>query len=281
MGPLMHTTFIKHRSLIFKIGAVFGFLLLALLLYVSAKHLYTPDDLEQIERERCLRIAMDNSDFGYNKEGGGGFAYEIAQRLADSLQVRLEVVLANGVDNQMALLKKRKVHAVFTLTPKSSAYHFHLSYSHPLFLARYVLAQQLSTDTPISSPDRLIGKSITLSDNAPATLCVEHLSEMLADKVHVVNTPLLSEQELVVMVARGEVAYTLVSNFTAKRWSALYPNVDFSMQVGFTQQHCFAYLESSEDWGHYLNGFIKAYMNTPAYGELFQRYFNAMDLLVQ
>ena len=93
-------------------------------------------DLEQILDEGVLRVITTYSPTGYFLYKGQtmGFEYELFKRLADHLQVRLEIVLAKNVDSVIPMLNRGEGDVIalgYTITSDRKEY---VSFTDPYLI---------------------------------------------------------------------------------------------------------------------------------------------------
>ncbi len=178
-------------------------------LTADAKTLFT-GDLEEIKERGRLRVLTRNNPVTYFLHRGSpmGFDYTLAKMLADSLDVRLEMVVPPSRDLLIPWLLEGRgdvVAASLTVTPEREE---QVSFSRPYLLVDELLVGKAG-GPDIDSIESLEGLEIHVRRSSSY---FETLSELSADidGIRIVEAPEeLETERLIDMVGQGEIPFTV------------------------------------------------------------------------
>jgi len=82
-------------------------------------------------------------------------------------------------------------------------------------------------------------------------------------------------EQLIAMVARGEISYTVCDENTAKVNQIYYPDLDVETPVSFSQNIAWAVRHDAPEWLSYLDNWILNFRESKTYRILYQKYFES------
>ena len=206
-----------------------------------------------------------------------GFQYELLRKLAEDLDVRLEIVISNnleetfeGVNNgQYDLIAKN-----LTITrPRSKL----IDFTYPLQQTHQVLVQRNDEQTGghelIRNQLDLAGKTIYVQKNTSYFRRLKNLSDEIGDKILIKEDTVYGVEQLVALVAKGDIDYTVCDENVALVNKTYYPNLDISTPISFPQNIAWAVKKGSGEWLEYLNKWIADFVKSSDYDYLYFKYF--------
>jgi membrane-bound lytic murein transglycosylase F len=244
-------------------------------------------DLEDIREKGKITVLTDYSSTDYFIYRGQplGFQYEMLQQLANHLSVKLEVRVTRNLNESFEMLRTGEADLIAqNLTITKSRLQM-IDFTVPFIQTRQVLVQRKPENWKkmrpqnadaflIRSPDELIGKTIHVSAGAAYIMRLKNLSEEIGGDIHVIDSDESTEQ-LIELVSKGQIAYTVCDEISANVNSKYYPNVDISMPVSLQQNMAWAVRKGSTTLLQELNSWLGSFSQTPKYKAIYARYYKS------
>ncbi len=244
-------------------------------------------DLEQILDEGVLRVITTYSPTGYFLYKGQtmGFEYELFKRLADHLQVRLEIVLAKNVDSVIPMLNRGEGDVIalgYTITSDRKEY---VSFTDPYLITHQALIQKkpdnwrkMTLDeidkTLIKDVTELIGDTISVRKNSSYYRRVKELSNELGGQIHIDILPgQMSDEEIIRKVAIGEIRYSVIDYNKAAIHKSYFPVIDVSTPISLSQRIGWAVRKTSPELLNTINKGLVRIKSKPDYNVIYRKYF--------
>ena len=265
----------KNRILFLAILVV---LMIGTLVFFVRKSKPQKRDLAQILDSGRISVVTDSSSMGFSlkKDSVYGFQFEIIKMFTDSLGVELQISEQNDLQKSIDGLLEGEYDVVANIVPFTSAYKDKVSFSKTIVSTRQVLVQLINTD---STSKRTILKQLELADdtiyialNSPYKMRIQHLSDEIAAKIHIVELKNVSTETLVRFVSEGRLKNTICSEDLAKKLQKQFPNIDISLAIGFNQNHGWLVNVNSPQLLEKLDAFLTDFMGSTAYWELYRKY---------
>ncbi len=248
-----------------------------------------PVDLDPIhERGRLIALTRYNANSYFIYRGQPmGFEYELLTRLAEHLGVRLEIRVPATWDSLFILLYRGEgdiIAANLTVTKeraKKVAFTDHLTTTRQVLVQRkpegwrkmklHEIEKQL-----IRSPIDLIGRRVHVRRNSAYYTRLVHLSEELGGDIEIVAMPEdLETEDLIRMVARGEIDYTVADENIALINQAYYADIDVQMPLGVPQRIAWAVRPNAPQLLQAINGWLRQIKsaNNPTFNLIYNKYY--------
>ncbi|MEL7148386.1 MAG: transporter substrate-binding domain-containing protein, partial [Bacteroidota bacterium] len=244
-------------------------------------------DFEQILKRGHFTAIVDNSSTGLFLYKGQpmGFEYELLNRFAKAHGISLKVdvtpnlkegfqKLQDGTGDILAynltITKERKTKIAFT------DYHK---------LVKLVLIQRKPDgwrkmrrhqveSKLIRDPVKLIGKKISVRNSTSHIDRLQNLSDELGDDIEIIEeSPDLDTEDLIEMVSKGLIDYTVAEEDIARVNSFYYPNLDVGTPLSFSQRIAWGVRKSSPGLRDTLNAWIKGMKKRVTYHVIHNKYF--------
>jgi membrane-bound lytic murein transglycosylase F len=244
-------------------------------------------DLDRIAEDGVLRALVVYSSTSYFLYRGQamGFEYEILERLADHLNLKLEIIISDDLDAQFDVLNRGDVDLIangMTITNQRKA---EVSFTEYLYLTRQVLVQkkpdnhlQMSWKTLenrlIHDPIELINDTISIRKNSAYHERLISLSNEMGGNIAIdtLNSE-LSTAEIMDMVADGTIKYTIadenLANINASNNSIL--NID--VPISLSQRIAWVTRKKSKNFREVINKWIKTERKKTDYRVIYNKYF--------
>ncbi len=244
-------------------------------------------DLAEIRESGVLRAIMVYSETSYFLYRGQpmGFEYELLQRLADELEVDLEIVPAENLDQLISMLNRGEgdiiAHGLTVTQPRQEFVDF----SDYLYLTKQVLVQRKPQDWRdkkvheietelVQDPIELIGDTVSVRLASAYYERLQNLEQEVGGDIHVNTLPgELSTGRIIKQVVNQELEYTVADENIAEINSAYYPSLNVETPISFSQRSAWAVRKNAPALKSALNEWITAVRETPDYYAIYNRYF--------
>ncbi|MBT8313366.1 MAG: transporter substrate-binding domain-containing protein [Maribacter sp.] len=244
-------------------------------------------DLTEIKKDGKLKVLLGYSGTSYFLYRGKpmGYEYELLQRLANHLQLELEIKISNNLD--MLLTNLINGHAdivayglAITDDRKKIA-----AFTDYLYLTKQVLVQKKPANwrkmtldnikkSIVQDPLELIGDTVSVRENSSYFKRLINLSKEMGGKI-IIDTleGNLSTAEIIQMVADDKIKYTIADKNLANINSSYSPILDTNVPVSFSQRIAWAVRPNSPLLLEATNRWIKEYKKRPEYNVIYNKYF--------
>lgn len=233
------------------------------------------DDLPRIMEEGRLVVIMDDSHMGFCSHhvvDTMGFYYEMVKAYADSMGLELEVVVVDGLDNQLKSLAQGAGHVVAATIPFTEPIRRKYEAVGPLYYAHLQLAQHDAEDK-LSSPLEMVNRLVVMPENSAYEMRLDFLGEELADSIPRFVVKSCSEEDLMRMLQRGDIAYTMCMSLDARCWKRIFPETYFDLSLGVDQPCGWVVSKSAHKLHVSLEKFFEGFMQTSDYRRIYLKYF--------
>jgi len=244
-------------------------------------------DLDDIQQEGVLRAITVYSETSYFLYRGQpmGFEYELLQRLADHLEVALEIIPAEDLDQLINMLNRGEGDLIaygLTVTQPRQQY---VDFSNYLYLTKQVLVQRKPDDWRrkklheiekelVSDPIELIGDTVAVRLASSYYERLQNLEQEIGGDIVVDTLPgKLSTGRIIKKVVQEEIEYTVADDNIAEINSAYYPSLDVETPISFSQRSAWAVRKNAPQLRKALNAWIKDMRNKVDYYVIYDRYF--------
>lgn len=233
-------------------------------------------DLSQIEQEGILRIVTDYTPMNYYLEDDSiiGFDYEISKLL--SQQSGLEVQVYPEVDLGKSLhgLATNQYDIVARQLPVTLDTITQYTYLEPIQHGKLVLVQALSdTAPPLRSQLDLAQKTIYHASSPAIAHRLQNLSQEIGDTIYLVAEQQYGVEQLLMLVAKGEIAFVACDEAMAKQMCAIYPQLDAETHLGFSQFQSWVIRGDNPILLDSLNSWMDEIKQSVAYKSIYDTYF--------
>jgi membrane-bound lytic murein transglycosylase F len=237
-------------------------------------------DLPAIKRRQTLRVATRNSAANYFAWRGQllGFEYELAKHFADYLGVRLEVVVANGENELLSMLRNgRADFAASFLTRDDAASDNGIAYSRPYHHA----VQQVVTDrndTGVDDTSDLQRRRLHARKGSDAWAELERLREQrsLWFELAPVDSSVAIES-IIQRVASGDYDLALVDDHIAKNAAVWHDRIRTGLELGEPEAHQWAFRAGNEQLRAAADQFLERTYRSEFYNVIYAKYFEDQE----
>ncbi|MCA1757825.1 MAG: transporter substrate-binding domain-containing protein [Bacteroidales bacterium] len=243
-------------------------------------------DLDDIrERGKMIAITDFNSTSYFIYRGEPmGFQFELLQAYADYLNLDLEIITENDLNVAVERMNRGDADLLaFNLTI-SNERREQVNFTMPIGQTRQVLVQRKPSNWLSMTMDQidnilvrnqldLAGKSVYVQSGSSYYHRLLNLQDEIGDSINIIPVPLETE-ELVTLVARGEIDYTVCDENVALVNRTYYSILDVDTPVSFPQNYAWGVRRTGSD--HLLeslNEWIRGFTAGSNYALLYAKYF--------
>lgn len=248
---------------------------------------YDKRSLEEIKDSGVLRVSTTYSATSYFLYKGKtmGFEYELLERFAKHLGVQLEIVVANDIDNLIPNLKSGKVDLMAHGLTVTNERKKEISFSKYIYLTKQVLVQKKPNNwrtmkwstlerSVIHDPIDLLDDTVSVRAETSYRERLNNLSGELGGTIHIDTlNGVLTTDEIIKMVAEGDIKYTVADDNIAKIMTSYYPILDISVPVSFSQRTAWATRKESTELLSELNNWLNKSKKNVDYYVIYNKYF--------
>jgi membrane-bound lytic murein transglycosylase F len=244
-------------------------------------------NLENIKKEGKLKALIAYSGTSYFLYRGHpmGYDYELLSRFAEHLNVELELHVSKNINHLISELKKGNADIVAHGLAITNERKKHVAFTDYLFLTQQVLVQRKPDDwrrmtldnikkSIVQDPIELIDDTVSVRANSSYYYRLKNLSEEMGGTI-IIDTMSgkISTEELIKMVADGEIKYTIADKHLANIYQTYYRNLDVDVPVSFSQRIAWAVNPKNTKLLEEANNWIKAERNEADYFVIYNKYF--------
>ncbi len=260
-------------------------------------------DLEEIKTRGKLIAITGYNAYNYFIFRGQpmGFEYDLVKNFADHLGVDLEIIVERDINKMFELLNSGEGDLIaFNLTVTKDRSK-RIAYTNHLNTIRQVLVQRRPDNWRdkkshqierrlIRNPIELEGKTVHVRSGSAFVQRLANLSDEIGGEINIIEAgPEQTVEDLIELVAAGEIDYTISDDNIARLSQAYFSNVDVNTYISFPQRIAWGvrrtsvmFLEELDKWidsvkkgsdFHYT--YEKYYINRNAYrSRLESQYFS-------
>ncbi|MCF8232018.1 MAG: transporter substrate-binding domain-containing protein [Bacteroidales bacterium] len=238
-----------------------------------------------IKRDTLIAITDYNSTSYFIYRGTPmGFQYERAKELANHLGVKLKVITENNIDTAIHKLNQGKGDLIAMDLTINFSRREQVDFINPHYQTRQMLIQRkpegwrnMSTYDEVEkhlirSPIQLLGKTVHVQKNSAYVSRLKNLMEEMGDSIHIVQARQATEQ-LIKMVANGEINYTVADEHIAKVNQRYYQDIDTRTALSFPQNVAWAVKQGNDTLERAINDWQKSFKGSYYANVLHNKYF--------
>jgi len=238
-------------------------------------------DINEIHKSGKLIACVHNNSIDYFILKGEpmGFQLELLNNLSAYLDIPIEINVDNDLHSNFEKIANGQcdiIAAGITITGERNKT---IPFTNPIYTTRQVLVQQIPKGVNhrklknrfVNNQLELGNKTVVLEKGSSFIKRLYDLSEEIGKDIHVVINDTATSEELIAMVSKGIIKYTISDENVARVNQNYYNNIDISVPISFPQNlawgvRCDNLLDTINIW---INNFRK----TKKYKLLYTKYF--------
>jgi membrane-bound lytic murein transglycosylase F len=266
-------------------------LLLVISLFVFRNYLpasiYTGTDIRAIQKKGVLKLvtAYNPTGFFLYKDQKMGFEYDFIKKFAESLGVKLQVIVVNHPEEMRQKLLTGEADIMAYNIPIMNTPMQYVEFSHPYVQTELVLVQRkVNKKSPeyIGSVNNLTGKTISVTEQSPY---LQTLSDIRFDLNNNLNINMIgdskSPEDLIRMVSDTDINYTVANKEIALINNSYYNNLDITTTITPPQDIAFTVHRKQKNLLRTLNNFIDNSRKNQILYALYNQYFKTSRMILE
>jgi membrane-bound lytic murein transglycosylase F len=244
-------------------------------------------DLDDIKKTGVLKALVVYSSTSYflYKGQAMGFEYELLKRLADHLDLDLELVVSDDLDSQFEVLNRGDVDLIAHGMTITNQRKWEVDFTEYLYLTKQVLVQrkpdnyrQISWSALqkqlVHDPIELIDDTVSIRRNSAYYERLQSLSNEIGGNI-IIDTldSKLSTAEIIEMVADGKIKYTVADENLAKINASYNPILKIDVPISFSQRIAWVTRKKAKKLRKAVNKWIRTERKEVTYNVIYNKYF--------
>lgn len=238
-----------------------------------------PRDFPEIQKENILRMVTEYNKSGYYIEGDTieGFQYDLSQAIAQLAGLEVQTHLEMSLDKSFEELNNNECDIIARNIPITSEIKEKYLFTDPIVLNKQVLVQRIATANKGKEPIRnqldLAQKTLYIPKDSPASLRIRNLEHEIGDTIYIIEDELYSSEQLIIMVAKGDIDYAVCDQQIAKISKEQLPEIDIDTDISFTQLQSWAVRKDSPILRDSLNSWFNQLRQNGSFDKIYKRYY--------
>lgn len=235
-----------------------------------------PSSLEKILQKGTLDISTFYTTTDYYVYQGitRGFHYDLAKDFADYLGVKLHIAeVNNDSDSAIVRLQRGNYDLLAVSMTQTSERLEQLAFANPFFHTDEVLVQNTSNNNPVKNLAELDGKEIFIQKNGSYKEVLQRIQDSLNIHIYVTEVGNYSGEDLIHLVEKGEINYTVIDKNIAKASGASLRNIDYSVKLKKNISVSWATSPEASLLTEEINKWLETIRKSGKLNYLYKRYF--------
>ncbi len=243
-------------------------------------------DLPQIMETGMIRVVTNYNSTNYFVYKGQpmGYQFELLQEFANYIGLKLEVTVNNDLQANIANLQNGEIDIIAANLAVTRESEQKVTFTEAHSYSRQVLVQQAySPEKPgfsefkykelIRNQLDLAGKTVYVQKGSAFVQRLISLSNEIGDSIHIVEIPDYEVEQLIELVAEGEIPLTVCDENLARVNLNYYPNIDVETAISFPQRQAWAVNKNNPELLNAINNWMVGFKKTAKYQRTHRKYF--------
>ncbi len=236
-----------------------------------------PRDYPEIVQSSCIKVATDYSPISYYIENDTitGFDYELLQMISRRANIKIDIEPQVSQAKSLELLDKRTYDIIARQIPVTSETQQRYIFTKPLQLNKQVLIQRIDSNGNVAIRNQLdlAGCTLNITGNISTRMRIDNLSQEIGDTIYIYENPEYGAEQLIILVATGEIDYAVCDETQAQIIASGYNNIDYKTDISFTQFMSWTLRQESQILRDSLDVWLNDIQQTAEYKALYTKYF--------
>lgn len=238
------------------------------------------NDFQQILNGDTLRVLTLNTSTSYfiYRDQEMGYHYDMIKSFANDQGLVLKIILAPNNSELYKMLNNNEGDVIAFSNPIENERKDSVLYCGLNQISHQVLVQNSEpSDSILKDVTELIGKDIYVLKNSKYESRMENLNSEIGGGINIMHTDndSLVVEDLIRMVSKGEIKYTVAENNVARVNHTYFRNIDIDLPVSFDQRTSWAVRKDSPVLADSLNAWIDRAHREQSDIRFAKRYFEA------
>lgn len=273
---------LKKRLWLYVVLLVLVVLFLQVLRNIKQESLRS-QDFEQIKNSGVLKMATVLTPESFYVDGDStiGFQYELAKAIGKRSGLEIKLIPITNLEISFKKLQEREFDVLARNVAITSSIDSQYLHTIPLIFDHFVLVQRKARSSNdslfINSQIELAHKRIHIVSGSPAELRLKHIMNEIGDTFQIISEQKYGEEQLIMRVAREDIDYVVCESSRAIQEVKNYPDLDVSMDIGFTQFHSWLLNKNTPILRDSLNIWLYELQEDKTIERLYKKYYRGKD----
>lgn len=235
-------------------------------------------DLPQIMQNDTLRVLTLNSSTSYfiYRDQPMGYHYDMITEFSRQYDLTPKVIVAENSNTMNKLLMEGVADIIAYNMPVTNEMRDSILFCGMQQISHQVLVQRVQhIDFMITDVTNLIGRKITVIKGSRYHDRILNLNNELGGGIIIeeISGDTTLVEDLIRLVSRGEIEYTIADDGLAKFNQTYFSNIDVHLPISFDQRSSWVVRKDSPILADSLNNWFEKSIAQPAYLSIIKRYF--------
>ncbi|SCD18995.1 Transglycosylase [Proteiniphilum saccharofermentans] len=235
-------------------------------------------DFPQIVESDTLRILTLNTSTSYfiYRDQPMGYHYDMIRDFCKHHGLVPEIIVAGNTGAMVEMLQNKEADVIAYSIPVTNALKDSILYCGLRQISHQVLVQRAGQgDTLLTDVTGLIGKQVTVIDKSKYLDRINNLNDELGGGILIdrVDSDTIVVEDLIRMVSRGEIAYTVADDDLAMLNHTYFGNLNVDLPVSFDQRSSWVVRKDTPLLADSLDSWMKSRSSGTAFLRIIKRYF--------
>lgn len=235
------------------------------------------NDLDSIMNRGELRVLTlsGSTSYFYYKGEERGYEYELIKHFADDMGLTLRVIVAPNIAQLTTMLNDTIGDVIAYDIPITSYTKDEVIHCGPENITEQVLVQR--NTNPIADVVELVGEDVYVERGSKYEQRLINLNKELGGGINIrhIERDTIITEDLIEMVAKGDIDYTLADSNLARINSSYYHNLDTYVRVGFPQRSQWAVRKQSTQLAQAIDKWTTTHYESQEIKAINKRYFES------
>ncbi|SHG26863.1 MltF family protein [Dysgonomonas macrotermitis] len=261
------------------------FIAVLLLITTScAEHKTRTYDFKQIKETGELNVITMSSSTSYfiYKDEAMGYDYDLVKQFCDYHGLKLNIKVAENSTRLLQMLENGEGDLIASAVTVQNELKDSIIYCGLEQISHQVLVQRTGKrDSMVTDVVQLIGKEVYVKHDTKYHRRLLNLDAELGKGILIkdVEKDTITVEDLIGMVARKEINYTVADEYIAKLNKTYYRNIDVSLPLSFEQRSSWAVRKDTPELADSLNAWFAQNSRKPIYKDITKKYFELSKML--
>lgn len=201
----------------------------------------------------------------------GGFNYEMMRAVGREAALTVKFHPVSSLSEALARLREGAYDVVISDIAMTAAQRQSVDFTVPVYTDKLVL---VSADSTVTSPLQLAGRKVWAPEGSPAVERLRNLEREIGDTIYIEDSHPYTSEQLLLLVANGEVERAVVNEAVARTLTLQYPSIHISTDISFSQFQAWAVAKGNSSLLETLDKAIERFKATPAYETLCEKWID-------
>lgn len=243
-------------------------------------------DLNEIKEDGVVRVVTNYNSTNYFVYKGTpmGYQLELLKEFSNYLGLKLDVTVNNDLTTNFENLHTGNVDIIASNLAATLEKDRDVSFTEPHSYSRQILVQQRysinNDDNNTREYNKLIrnqldlaGETVYVQKGSAYATRLRNLAQEIGDSINIVEIADYEVEQLIGLVAQGEIKYTVCDENLARVNLNYFPNLDVETAISFPQKLSWAVRENSDNLLNVINNWLISFKKTSRYNHIYQKYY--------